>query len=106
MANAKTGWNHILVDGAGNRLVCHLEKRKDGTWRTLVHHTVGKGKAAKRTRGATTTHRDEKAARAAWGKLATDAKKQGWKGSPRAGFAGRPDAFDAAHLPAPKGGRK
>ena len=47
-------------------------------------------------------HATFEAARAAVEKLAASAAKLGWKGRERSGgFKPRPDAFDAAHLPAP-----
>ena len=108
MANTKErrAWSTSLIDGADNRLIVRLEKRpKD--WRVQVVHQEGSGKQAKRSRGASAIHTDEKAGRAAVVKLITAAKKQGWKDAPvRGGFAAKPDAFSATALPAPKGGRK
>jgi hypothetical protein len=75
---------------------------------TFAVHGVKDGKKRKNTRGASGTHPSLDRAKVAMERLAATAVKAGWVKKERAGgFARKPDAFDAAHLPAPgkKGGR-
>jgi hypothetical protein len=95
-------WTTVLIDGGDGRLEARIEKRKDGTWKSRVVHVVGKGKGAKRAKGATKTHPDEAAARAAQSAAIAAGLKAGWKERPaRAGFESKPDAFDLSTLPRP-----
>jgi uncharacterized protein involved in type VI secretion and phage assembly len=98
----RRSWSVVLGDAAGSRLEARLERRRDGSWRTLARHVVGSGKSKRIARGASETHADEKSARAAQEKLVATALKQGWtRRESRAGFSAKPDAFDALHLPKP-----
>lgn len=98
---ARRTWTVALDGAAGERLDVRLEHRRDDTWRTFARLVHGSGKAKKVTRGATTAG-DQKAATAARDAIVTAAAKGGWtRREAKGGFAGRPDAFDLAHLPRP-----
>lgn len=87
---------------AGTELRLVLETRRDGSARTYAVHSTREGKKVRNARGATQRHASAEAARAAQDRLAAQAVKQGWVRKERVGgFAPKPDAFDAAHLPAP-----
>jgi hypothetical protein len=75
--------------------------RRRGAVTFAVHTT--KDAKGKRTnvRGATELHGNEAAAQAAVDRMVASAIKLGWvRREGRRGFVARPDAFDAAHLPA------
>jgi hypothetical protein len=94
------------ADGATLRIMAL--RRADGSAITFAIHGVKDGKKRKNTRGASETHPNLDRAKVAMEKLAATAIKAGWVKKERAGgFARKPDAFDAAHLPAPgkKGAR-
>jgi hypothetical protein len=87
------------ADGSTMRVTAAL--RKDGSATTYATHTVqGAGGKRQSKRGATERHEDMAHARTAVEKLAASAVKLGWQRR-ASGFKARPDAFDAAHLPAP-----
>ena|SRR5260221_2637778 len=92
----------VRLDGAsGAQMRVTASKRRDGAQTQVVHTTVdGKKKASQR--GATEDHPSIEAVRARADVLVAQAVKMGWKvREPHGGFAKKPDAFDAAHLPGP-----
>jgi hypothetical protein len=89
------------MDGAGLRIT--LKLKKDGTATTWATH---KPKGGKGVRGATEQHATQEKAKAAMEKLVERALAKGWERKVRTGFAAKPDAFDAANLPAPVKGKK
>ncbi len=93
----------LRFEGAdGSRLTIKASRQKDGSAKTEVTHGVRDGKKWKNVRGATETHPNFEAATKRQSELAAQAMKLGWrKREARAGFARKPDAFDAGHLPAP-----
>lgn len=96
-------------DGAILRFTAIYHRRDGGAVTYAVHSTAPEGKSKKRTntRGATETHANVAAAKTAIEKLVAQAVKLGWQRKERAsGFRARPDAFDAAHLPAVKTARR
>src|SRR5690349_4933769 len=52
----RRAWTVSLIDGEGNVLRVTAEKRRDGSARSFVRHTTGKGKQKTTARGATQAH--------------------------------------------------
>lgn len=94
---AKARTSSVAFRGdSGTELRLVLETRRDGSARTYAVHSTREGKKVRNVRGATQRHASAEAARAA------QVVKQGWVRKERVGgFAPKPDAFDATHLPAP-----
>jgi hypothetical protein len=93
----------VRFDGAdGATLTIKATRNRDASAKTTVTHSTRDGKKVKHARGATEQHASIEAARKRLDTLTAEVSKLGWKKrQPRAGFVRTPDAFDAAHLPAP-----
>lgn len=96
---------NITLEGAGGamlRITTH--KREPNTVVAYATHIVKtpSGKTQK-TKGASSVHPSTEEAKSASDKLVANAIKLGWTIKKSAGgFRSKPDAFDAAHLPAPR----
>lgn len=96
--------NIRFTDAGKGSLTLTARRRADGSGETFAVHAVAGPKGTKpvTSRGATQRHADFDAAKVAQEKLAAKAAAAGWtRRAPGRGFAARPDAFDAAHLPVP-----
>jgi hypothetical protein len=91
---------NVRLDGAsGSQMRVAAQRRKDGTAVTFVVRT---GKKKVHDRGATEEHASLQVAQARADALVAQLTKLGWKQrEARGGFARKPDAFDAEHLPGP-----
>lgn len=99
----RTTFSVRFDDASRGSLLLVARRRGDGTAQTFAVHTTkdAKGKA-QNVRGATEQHPSIEAARTAQEKLGAKAVALGWKRREAfRGFAAKPDAFDAGHLPAP-----
>jgi hypothetical protein len=102
----RKSWSAILEDASGARLQVKLQRRKD-EWRVSAQHIVGKGKSRKTTRGASSSHPDEAAARAAQDALVAASLKAGWtKRESKHAFTAKPDAWDINSIPPAKKAKK
>jgi hypothetical protein len=88
---------NVRLDAPGETMLARAFRTRTG-WRAEVVIISGSGK---RTRGATSEHADEKAARAAVDEAAAKAAKLGWALRPARSFKRAADAWDLAHMPAP-----
>ena len=100
-AKPRSLWSTRLIDPAGNSLEVRLEHRRSGSWRVSAYYTKGTGKSAAHSRGASSSHAEERAARAASDLLVATALKGGWTKKESVARAARPDAFTVAALPKP-----
>lgn len=93
-----------LHDAAGDVMRVTAVVKKDGTATTYVIHRVldDEGKTKSATRGATQFHPNMDAAVSAVEKIKAQLVAAGWQARQTRVGAAKPDAFDLAHLPAPK----
>lgn len=98
-AKVSKSFSVTLTDGSGALLRITAIRKKEGATTHVVKTTKTADGKRKNERGMTATHPSLDAAKAAVGKLATEAAKLGWARKEGArGYTPKPDAFTA--LPA------